>query len=162
MGLVPLGVGVWPLRVDECGEGLSCLDARCVETPQTNQHDWIELGEGEPCGPTYVGFCQRANLYCDPSERLCREKQPLGGTCSHGGCEGCLEGGTNVLHCEGASGPTRGTCAPLPRVGDPCDPLEIVECGTCDTPAWCDPASSTCVEGLRPLLCRQLFIQQQR
>lgn len=50
--------GVATMVVDECAAGLSCRNERCVETPSTNQGTFIELGTGEPCGPTYDGVCR--------------------------------------------------------------------------------------------------------
>lgn len=159
LGLVPLGIDVWPLRADECGTGLSCLDAQCVETPQTNEIGTFGmLGEGDPCGPTYLAFCTPwRELYCDSTEGVCRERKPLGAECSSAwGCEACDGDVGDSLHCEGATPTGPGTCAVLPRVGEPCDPMAMVACGACDNEGWCDPATSTCVQGDAPRLCTRL------
>lgn len=160
LGLIPLGVDVWPLRADECGEGLSCLYAVCSETPGTNDSNpgWNDLAEGEACGPTYlVGFCPtRSKLYCDATERVCRVRKPLGAECSPGECEWCTEGGGPPLYCQGATETSSGTCAQMPPIGEPCDPLDTVVCGSCSDVGWCDPATSTCTEGRAPRLCSQI------
>jgi hypothetical protein len=160
VGLIPLGADVWPLRADECGDGLSCLYAKCTETPAANDSNpgWDELAEGEACGATYlVGFCStQRDLYCDLAEGVCRTRRPLGDACSAGECEGCSADGGQPLFCQGATATSSGTCAPTPRIGEPCDPGDMVACGGCGDVAWCDPASSTCVDGRAPRLCSQI------
>ena len=144
--------------VDECSEGSTCLDGLCAETPPTNQVPWKELAEGEPCGPTYVGFCRMGDLYCDPVDRVCRERVPLGSECFAGGCEQCSEEGAQALYCAGATTTTPGTCEALPSIGESCDPQRLTWCGGCGRPGWCEPTSSACVEGRAPLLCTQVFL----
>jgi hypothetical protein len=160
LGLGPLGANVLPLRADECGDGLSCLYARCAETPPTNNSNpgWEELAEGESCGATYlVGFCPtRDKLYCDFTEGVCRVRKPLGAECSAGECRGCDDEGSEPLYCQGATATSLGTCAPRPGIGQPCDPADMVSCGACGNVGWCDPATSICIEGDAPRLCSQV------
>lgn len=144
------------LGVEECNDGLTCQDASCKAKPQSNEVPWIELGEGAACGPSYVGFCRRDDLYCNPSEGVCRERVPLGSECFDGGCESCTAPDGGTLYCQGAGPDSAGVCAPLPRVGESCDPLDTADCGTCGDVGWCDPASNTCVSGRAPILCRQV------
>ena len=153
LGLVPLGVEVFPLLADECGDGLTCFDARCVETPPGT---WTLLGAGDPCGATYADRCPWRVMYCDATEGVCSDRKALGAECSPGECEGCEGDGGESLYCQGATPSSPGTCATRPLLAESCDPLDIVACGGCGSIGWCDPATATCVEGAAPNLCASL------
>lgn len=146
------------LRVDECAEGLLCRDARCIETPQSNAVPLIHLDEGEPCGPTYVGFCFGIDgLFCDSDVGVCRQKLDPGAVCSAGSaCDSCSDSSAQGLYsCERADDDEPGSCQSAPARGEPCDPRASWACGTCDDVAWCDPVSLICgaIEDVPAGLC---------
>lgn len=152
-------LGLPTLVIDECDQGLTCRDARCINAPSTNQGTFTELAEGEACGPTYQGVCRGAHdMYCDLTESVCRTTVALGAACtSNGACTSCTTSSEQRAYCERPGSEGQGVCTPAPGLGAPCDPLDSVGCGGCDGSAWCDPVSETCVEGQVPLLCAQVL-----
>lgn len=151
MAHVGLAIGI-----EECSDGFQCQDAVCKVVPESNEVPWIELDQGMACGPSYTGFCRRDDLYCDASEGVCRERVSMGSTCVDDGCFSCSEANGGTLYCKGAGPTSSGICEVLPRVGERCDPSDIVNCGSCGDVGWCEPASQTCVAGRAPSLCRQV------
>lgn len=144
------------LRADECAEGLLCRDARCIQTPALDGVPLTRLDEGDPCGPTYTGFCFEG-LFCDSEAGACKATIPPGSVCSAGSvCDSCsASSGNSTYVCEQTQDGVSGTCQSPPRRGDYCDPRVSWGCGTCDDVAWCDPVSLVCGGLDRPpsLLC---------
>jgi hypothetical protein len=136
------------LRVNECAEGLVCLNGACVD--ETVEPALLPLAE---CVPEPPDESCGNDLVCG-LDGTCVQRSGDGAACdSAWTCFG-------PSYCAGAAPGEPSICRPALDLGDVCEPLEFRHCGheTVDGVKllrWCDGRTMRCEEG-RSLLCDAL------
>jgi hypothetical protein len=138
------------VATNDCAGDLRCFAGRCAnaESPVAKQ-------EGDACWASSWLSCYDPRLYCGVDGR-CRTREPEGAACRDHGCEVCAAGEPclEYLYCRGGSPSADGVCAKTPSVGDACEPLDWLLCGTPGGPtAHCNPNTAICDEGAAPRVC---------
>ena len=121
-----------------CKTGLRCLSGVCSPPISSGEG----RGKGEFCDPeAEIEMCSTF-LYCSGTENVCVEELPDGEVCHQARSCGLLS------YCEGLAENGSGVCAPLKKLGDPCDADDderVCEL-SCDAEGRC--TESQCVENI--------------
>lgn len=135
----PRGYGIPPFEVDECDEGLRCVDAMCV------RYDEIPTlrVEGDPCIKEEPASCFGNMLYCTP-EGTCATAPHEGEACTS--LLACVYAHDVLpIYCAGLDASQPGICTEPHPAGAPCNPADTFACvGDGSAYGWCNPATSTC------------------
>jgi hypothetical protein len=142
-----------PFFVNECIEGLLCVDGLCVAEGTIGPI----LAPGDSCFAEQAASCHAVDVYCG-ADSVCAAAPQEGESCSSPFACGLLSSvDDRRLYCRGVMDEGIGTCTRQSLVGEACDPVDWFACSLGDSSstagAWCDPSEGVCV-GAGPAICQ--------
>jgi hypothetical protein len=137
-----LGNYVPMFPIDQCAEGLGCLNGTCVSGHPDNS-----MG----CYSGTLVSCDDVFSYCGVDGNCHEKGMGVGDACEPGTCR-------SDLYCHGFSLNQPGSCADPIAPGDACDPADAEDACLDNLPdddRWCEPGTGECESG-NPWLCAKL------
>ena len=133
-----------PFTVNECQEGLYCLDGVCAHEGSIGP----ARDDGDACFADQATSCHDATLYCS-ADGVCRPRPLEGEACdSPFACVQDWQPDGTSLYCQGVLTNGVGVCTRKSLVGAPCDPVDWNPCVESEDPATlrasCDPLARVC------------------
>jgi hypothetical protein len=142
-----------PFFVNECIDGLLCVDGLCVAEGTIGP----VLAPGDACFAEQAASCHAVDVYCG-ADSECLAAPQEGEPCSSPfACSLSSSAGGGSLYCRGVLDEGSGTCTRQSLVGEACDPVDWFACSRGGSSgaggAWCDASEGLCVEE-GPAICQ--------